>query len=90
MIVKLFKLAGRVVPKKRRVDLQRPTSCPVKESDFSSHPVSVVVPGAGDRRPGSHGWRKQSGETRSRFTMTGIRETRPARMFSSPRYYTFR
>ena len=30
MIVRLFKLAVRVVPKKRRVDLHLPTGCPVK------------------------------------------------------------
>ena len=31
VIVKLFKLAVRVVLKKRRVDLHLPTSCPVKD-----------------------------------------------------------
>jgi len=31
VIVRLFKLAVRVVPKKRRVDLHLPTSCPVKD-----------------------------------------------------------
>ena len=56
VIVKLFKLAMRVVPKKRRVDLHLPTGCPVNDPLHRASEILYRIkppprPGLTRRRP---------------------------------------